>query len=43
MGFGQAAEQLSQVLYAFCCVDFVLWEEKKSSYIDVSNNNTISS
>lgn len=31
MGFGQAAEQLSQVLYAFCCVDFVLWGGKKTN------------
>lgn len=36
MGLGQPTEQLSQVLYAFCCVDFVLWGGKKESYSSYS-------
>lgn len=43
MGFGQAAEQLSQVLYAFGCVNFVLCGEKKNYDTDIPSNNTISS
>lgn len=46
MGFGQAAEQLSQVLYAFCCVDFVLWgknNQMQTYNIDIPHTNTISS
>lgn len=44
MGFGQAAEQLSQVLNAFCCVDFVFWWGGETNpNIDIPHTNTISS